>query len=32
VALAGAAVVGFVIARLVKSGLGSERGDEDDRG
>jgi ElaB/YqjD/DUF883 family membrane-anchored ribosome-binding protein len=32
VALAGAAVVGFVVARLVKSGLASERNEEDDRG
>ena len=31
IALAGAAVVGFVVARLVKSGLASGRGDEDDR-
>lgn len=32
IALAGAAVVGFVVARLVKSGLASSRGeDEDDR-
>ena len=30
IALAGAAVVGFVVARLVKSGLASGRGDEDD--
>jgi hypothetical protein len=30
IALAGAAVVGFVIARLVKSGLASDRDDEDD--
>jgi len=30
VALAGAAVVGFVIARLVKSGLASNQDDEDD--
>ena len=29
-ALAGAAVVGFVVARLVKSGLASNRNDEDD--
>ena len=31
IALAGAAVVGFVVARLVKSGLSSTRGDADDR-
>jgi ElaB/YqjD/DUF883 family membrane-anchored ribosome-binding protein len=31
IALAGAAVVGFVVARLVKSGLASDRDDEDDR-
>jgi hypothetical protein len=31
IALAGAAVVGFVVARLVKSGLASNRDDEDDR-
>jgi ElaB/YqjD/DUF883 family membrane-anchored ribosome-binding protein len=31
VALAGAAVVGFVVARLLKSGLASDREDEDDR-
>lgn len=30
VALAGAAVVGFVVARLVKSGLGNSRDDSDD--
>jgi hypothetical protein len=30
IALAGAAVVGFVVARLVKSGLASESDDEDD--
>jgi ElaB/YqjD/DUF883 family membrane-anchored ribosome-binding protein len=30
VALAGAAVVGFVLTRLLKSGLGSARDDEDD--
>jgi ElaB/YqjD/DUF883 family membrane-anchored ribosome-binding protein len=30
VALAGAAVVGFVLTRLLKSGLGSARNDEDD--
>ena len=30
VALAGAAVVGFVVARLVKSGLGRNQDDEDD--
>ena len=30
IALAGAAVVGFVVARLVKSGLASSRNDEDD--
>jgi ElaB/YqjD/DUF883 family membrane-anchored ribosome-binding protein len=30
IALAGAAVVGFVVARLVKSGLAANRGDEDD--
>ena len=30
IALAGAAVVGFVVARLVKSGLGSNQDDEDD--
>ena len=30
IALAGAAVVGFVVARLVKSGLASNRNDEDD--
>lgn len=32
VALAGAAVVGFVVARLVKSGLSANDGAEDDRG
>jgi ElaB/YqjD/DUF883 family membrane-anchored ribosome-binding protein len=32
VALAGAAVVGFVLTRLLKSGLGSARDDEDDDG
>ena len=31
IALAGAAVVGFVVARLLKSGLASDRDDEDDR-
>ena len=31
IALAGAAVVGFVVARLIKSGLASEDDDEDDR-
>jgi ElaB/YqjD/DUF883 family membrane-anchored ribosome-binding protein len=31
IALAGAAVVGFVVARLVKSGLASTNDDEDDR-
>jgi ElaB/YqjD/DUF883 family membrane-anchored ribosome-binding protein len=31
IALAGAAVVGFVVARLVKSGLASDEDDEDDR-
>ncbi|MES2120994.1 MAG: hypothetical protein V4513_10525 [Pseudomonadota bacterium] len=30
IALAGAAVVGFVVARLVKSGLGSNANDDDD--
>ena len=30
VALAGAAVVGFVVARLVKSGLGNSRDNSDD--
>ena len=30
IALAGAAVVGFVVARLVKSGLSSSRGEDDD--
>jgi len=30
VALAGAAVVGFVLARLVKSGLGANRSDDED--
>jgi len=30
IALAGAAVVGFVVARLLKSGLASDRDDEDD--
>jgi ElaB/YqjD/DUF883 family membrane-anchored ribosome-binding protein len=32
VALAGAAVLGFVVARLVKSGLSARNDDEDDRG
>lgn len=32
VALAGAAIVGFALARLIKSGLSSENGDDDDRG
>ncbi len=32
IALAGAAVVGFVVARLVKSGLGNGKNGEDDRG
>ena len=32
VALAGAAIVGFALARLVKSGLSSSRGDDDDGG
>lgn len=32
VALAGAAIVGFALARLVKSGLSSNRDDEDDKG
>ena len=32
VALAGAAIVGFALARLVKSGLSSGRDDEDDEG
>lgn len=32
IALAGAAVLGFVVARLVKSGLASEDDDEDDEG
>ena len=31
IALAGAAVVGFVVARLLKSGLASDSDDEDDR-
>ena len=31
IALAGAAVVGFVVARLVKSGLAANNSDEDDR-
>src|SRR5207302_4489927 len=31
IALAGAAVVGFVVARLLKSGVASEEDDEDDR-
>ena len=30
-AVAGAAIVGFVVARLIKSGLSSERDEEDDR-
>ena len=30
IALAGAAVVGFVVARLIKSGLGPDNGDEDE--
>ena len=30
IALAGAAVVGFVVARLVKSGLGSDNEDDDE--
>jgi hypothetical protein len=30
IALAGAAVVGFVVARLIKSGMASEEDDEDD--
>ena len=32
IALAGAAVVGFVVARLLKSGIASEDDDEDDEG
>lgn len=32
IAMAGAAVIGFVVARLVKSGLSSNRNEEDDRG
>jgi ElaB/YqjD/DUF883 family membrane-anchored ribosome-binding protein len=31
IALAGAAVVGFVVARLIKTGLASDNDDEDDR-
>jgi ElaB/YqjD/DUF883 family membrane-anchored ribosome-binding protein len=31
IALAGAAVVGFVVARLLKTGLATDRDDEDDR-